>query len=296
MDRRDCLRTLCVAAGSATLAKDLEAREAGRERGRSEALGVLVDTTKCLGCRMCEWACAEANGLPEPEGDVDMTERRTTSPTQWSVIQRHETEIGPVSVKKQCMHCLQPACAAACLTRAMHKTPDGPVAWDGDKCMGCRFCMISCPFDIPKFEYDSANPKVQKCVMCWERLQQGEEPACVANCPAGALLFGTRSELLEEARERIYHNPDRYVHHIYGEREAGGTGFLYLAAVPFDQLGFRTDLGETAYPTFTREFLYAVPLVLTLLPPFLLAINRASRSREAEAQQAAQTVETESEG
>ncbi|MGD2215273.1 MAG: 4Fe-4S dicluster domain-containing protein [Gemmatimonadales bacterium] len=298
MDRRDCLKTLCAAAGSALVAGDLQAREAGGEAADSQAVGVLVDTTKCLGCRMCEWACAEANGLPDPESDVELTPERTTSPTQWSVIQRYETEKGPVSVKRQCMHCLQPACASACLTRAMHKTPNGPVAWDGDKCMGCRFCMISCPFDVPKFEYDSVNPKIQKCVMCWERLQEGAEPACVANCPAGALLFGKRSELLEVARERIYHNPGRYVHHIYGEREAGGTSFLYLAAVPFDQLGFRTDLDETSYPVLTREFLYAVPLVLTLLPPLLLALNRAARSRELEMQAVQETepVETGSEG
>lgn len=293
MDRRDCIKTLCVAAGSTLLANDAEAQTAAGQRAVQQTVGVLVDTTKCLGCRMCEWACAQANGLPEPDTASD--EEPVTSPTRWTVVERHETDRGPVTVKKQCMHCLQPACASACLTRAMHKTPDGPVAWDGDKCMGCRFCMISCPFDVPKFEYDSANPKIQKCVMCWERLQDGMEPACVANCPAGALLFGPRSDLLEVARERIYHNPDRYLHHIYGEHEAGGTSFLYLAAVPFEQLGFRTDLGETSYPRYTREFLYAVPLVLTLLPPLLLALNRASRSREAEAQETLHAAHTESE-
>jgi Fe-S-cluster-containing dehydrogenase component len=181
------------------------------------------------------------------------------------------------------MHCLQPACVTACLTRAMHKTPGGAVAWDGDKCMGCRYCMISCPFDVPKFEYDSANPRIGKCVMCWERVAAGEQPACVANCPAGALVFGARSELVEEAWRRIYAAPDNYVHHVYGEHEAGGTSFLYLAAVPFDQLGFPANVGEQAYPVYTREFLYAVPLVLTLLPPFLLALSRASQARHAEA-------------
>lgn len=281
MDRRDLLKTLCVAGGTAVLGKDLRAEEADGARAGEATMGVLVDTTRCLGCRMCESACAKANDLPEPETGVDLSEERDTTPSRWTVVNRYETGKGPVTVKKQCMHCLQPACAAACLTRAMHKRKDGPVAWDGDKCMGCRFCMISCPFDVPKFEYDSANPKVQKCVMCWERLAKGEKPACVANCPAGALQFGSRSELLWEARRRITAEPDKYVHHIYGEHEAGGTSFLYLSAVPFEQLGFRTDLSTTAYPAFTKEFLYAVPLVLTLLPPFLLGVSRATR-RETE--------------
>lgn len=275
------------------MGKNLAAKEVGEARTAVEPMGVLVDTTKCLGCRICESACAEANGLPKPDADVDMTEPRKTSPTQWTVISRYETEKGTVTVKKQCMHCLQPACATACLTRAMHKTPEGAVAWDGDKCMGCRFCMVSCPFDIPKFEYHSANPKIQKCVMCWERLQEGKLPACVEKCPVGALQFGKRAELIDIARKRIYAEPDKYVPHIYGEHEAGGTSFLYLASVPFDQLGFRTDLGDTPYPMYTREFLYAVPLVLTLLPPFLLGLSRATNGKQEEAETA---VLTESEG
>jgi Fe-S-cluster-containing dehydrogenase component len=240
-------------------------------------MGVLVDTTKCLGCRMCERGCAESHGLPPPETEVDLFGERTTSPDRLTVVNAYETERGRVTVKKQCMHCLQPACGAACLTAAMKKTPGGPVIWREDKCMGCRFCMISCPFDVPKFEFDSANPRIRKCDMCFDRLEEGEEPACVANCPTGALTFGRRSDLLEEARQRIYAEPDRYVHHIYGEHEAGGTSFMYLAPVPFEQLGFRTDLDSTAYPVHTREFLYAVPLVLTVLPPFLFAVARSRR-------------------
>jgi Fe-S-cluster-containing dehydrogenase component len=204
----------------------------------------------------------------------------TTSPTRWTVVQDHETTEGPFTVKRQCMHCLQPACVSACLTKAMHKTPSGAVAWDGSKCMGCRFCMIACPFDVPKFEYDSANPRIQKCVLCWERTQAGEPPACVAACPAEALRFGRRTELIETAWHRILDEPNAYVHHVYGEREVGGTLFLYLAAAPFEQLGFPGDVGETPYPMYTREFLYSVPFVLTLLPPFLLALSRASQARE----------------
>jgi ferredoxin len=160
----------------------------------------------------------------------------------------------------------------------MEKTPEGPVIWREDKCMGCRFCMISCPFEVPKFEFDSPNPEIRKCDMCFERLQEGEKPACVANCPTGALTFGKRPELLEEGRRRIYAEPGRYLHHIYGEHEAGGTSWLYLSPVPFEELGFPMHIGTTPYPEYTREFLYAVPLVLTVVPPFLLAMAKARRN------------------
>ncbi|GAG01049.1 unnamed protein product, partial [marine sediment metagenome] len=170
----------------------------------------------------------------------------------------------------------QPACAAACLTNAMYKTEDGPVIWRSGKCMGCRFCMVSCPFDMPKFEYHEWNPDLQKCTMCWQRLQEGKKPACVAACPTDALMFGKKRDLMEIARVRIYNHPQDYVHQIYGEQEVGGTGWLYLASVPFDQLGFRTDLGTTPYPEYTKEFLYAVPVIFFGLPTLLFGLNALS--------------------
>ena len=245
--------------------------------------GMLVDLTRCIGCGWCYEACKRWHALPpEPATSLDGSENQPSlSARNWTVVQSQQVRLatGPslVFVKRQCMHCLQPACGAACLTAAMKKTPEGPVVWREDKCMGCRFCMVSCPFDVPKFEFDSPNPEIRKCDMCFDRLEAGEEPACVAECPTGALTFGTRSDLLEEAASRIYAEPDRYVHHIYGEHEAGGTSFLYLAPVPFEQLGFPTSLSNTPYPTYTREFLYAVPLVLTVLPPFLFAVARSRR-------------------
>ena len=286
MRRRSAVKTLALAAGSTLAGRNLaQASTTGREESlaaTAASASILVDTTKCLGCRMCERACAEANGLPEPAKSVKPGEQRDTTETQWTVVNRYETESGPVNVKRQCMHCLQPACASACLTRAMYKTDEGPVIWRGDKCMGCRFCMLSCPFDVPKFEYHSANPRIQKCKMCFDRLQQGDLPACVSSCPAKATVFGTRAEMLDLAWSRVYAEPDKYVHHVYGEHEAGGTGVLYLASVPFEQLGFRTDLSQTAYPNFTREFLYAVPFVLTMFPPFLLAVSKATAGNRQE--------------
>lgn len=279
MNRRSFLKTVgvagAVAMGSSRLAS------AAAEADGIEGYAVLVDTTRCAGCRNCEVVCAEANGLPEPDvmDDSVLETERKPDENQWSVMNRFETDVGEVYVKRQCMHCVQPACASACLTKAMKKTEEGPVVWRGNKCMGCRFCMVSCPFDMPKFEYHSANPKIQKCRMCWERLKQGELPACVENCPAEALTFGKRSEMIVEARRRIVEDPDAYVDHIYGEHEVGGTGFLYLAAVPFEQLGFRTDLGSLAYPELTQDFLYGVPVVLTLWPAFLLALSNATKPK-----------------
>jgi ferredoxin len=159
----------------------------------------------------------------------------------------------------------------------MLKTEEGPVIWREDKCMGCRFCMLSCPFDVPKFEYESAIPKIQKCNLCWDRLEKGKKPACVEACPVEALKFGTRRELIEMARAQIAKNPDTYMQQIYGEDDAGGTGFLYLASVPFEQLGFRTDLGTVPYPEYSKDYLYAVPVVLTLWPAFLLALSNATK-------------------
>jgi Fe-S-cluster-containing dehydrogenase component len=266
-----------VAAGGAVAGRSAEAGTSGG----GDPCGVLVDLTRCIGCRNCEVACAEANGLPAPDvtlvgSDLPLRPAASTSETRRTVVNRRETTAGEVFVKTQCMHCVEPACAAACLTRALYKTKEGPVVWRESKCMGCRFCMVSCPFDAPKFEYHSAVPKIEKCQLCFDRLAAGGKPACVENCGGDALTFGRRSELLEIARQRIYTNPGQYVPHIYGEHEAGGTSWLYISPVPFDELGFRTDLGTTSYPERTRDFLTAVPLVLTTFPAMLMALRRST--------------------
>jgi Fe-S-cluster-containing dehydrogenase component len=283
IDRRTFLKGLGtgiagVAPGSLLLPSKLGAKEPA---ANEEFMGVLVDTTRCIGCRSCEMACADAHNLPIPDiSDASAFEKiRKTSETQWTLVNRYETEKGKIFAKKQCMHCNQPGCVAACLVKAMEKRKNGAVTWDTN-CMGCRFCMVSCPFDIPKFEYGSATPKIQKCSLCWERLQKGEKPACVEACPAEALAFNTRRELIEEANKRIYQDSGKYVSHIYGEREVGGTGYLYLSGVPFDQIGFRTDLGTTAYPEFSKGFLYSVPIVLLLWPAFLMGVNTITKRKD----------------
>jgi len=249
-------------------------------KGKSdvEFSGVLYDSTRCVGCRTCEYECAAAHGLPEPSAEVEPI--RKTNETCNTVVDTFQTTKGEVYIKRQCMHCNEPACDAACLTQAMHKNETGPVTWNGDKCMGCRYCMVSCPFDSPKFEFHSTNPKIQKCDMCFDRQNAGEKPVCVANCPNDALMYGKRRDLIKEARRRIYEKPDLYADHIYGEHEVGGTGWLYLSPVPFEELGMNTNLQQSSYPALTKGFLYSVPSVDLLLPPLLLGIYTATKNNQ----------------
>ncbi len=279
MDRRQFFIASATVAAGGVPNNNIKADSAKEPK---EFVGVLVDTTRCIGCRSCEVACSTThnNYVPDTQSDQALEQVRDTSDKQFTVVNHFKTAKGDVFVKKQCLHCWQPACAAACLVNAMLKTKEGPVTWDGDKCMGCRFCMISCPFDVPKFEYSGWNPRIMKCNMCYERLQEGKKPACVESCPTDTLMFGQKRELMEIARHRVYSHPDKYVHHIYGEHEAGGTGWLYLSAVPFEQLGFRTDIGTTPYPEYTREFLISVPLVEFGVPAFLLALNMLTDRKE----------------
>ena len=222
MDRRSFLKTSLV-AGTAALAG--EESRAQVKTAPEEFVGILVDTTRCIGCRACEVACGETWDMHVPDvlEDGALETQRKTSDSQYTVVNRYATDQGEVFVKQQCMHCYQAACAVACPTIAMEQTMKGPVIWHGNRCLGCRFCMVSCPFDVPKFEYGDWNPKLVKCTMCYERLEAGHKPACVEACPTDALMFGTRVKNLEIARHRIYSHPDEYVHHIYGEHEVGGT-------------------------------------------------------------------------
>jgi Fe-S-cluster-containing dehydrogenase component len=277
-----------AAIGAGGLAKSAAA---STQRDRAEAFAnskaVLVDITKCIGCRSCEAACAEANGLPEPEdlGDEKVFDReRTTGPDRFTVVRK-----GPEKgrdgedrfAKSQCLHCLVPACASACPVRALDKQPDGPVTYDPSVCIGCRYCMIACPFGVPKYEYGKAIPYVRKCTFCAERQREGKPPACVEACPMGALTFGTRGELLAEARERIRLEPDRYAHEIYGEHEAGGTSWLYLSDRPFREAGLREGVSDRPSYEMTSGALGAVPLIITLWPPLLMGMYAASKARDA---------------
>ena len=276
LDRRVFFKLLGATGITLAIGKESVAKPANKNE--VEFYGVLYDSSRCVGCRTCEYECAKAHGLPEPLSEVAAV--RKTDETCNTVVNTYQTSKGEVYIKRQCMHCNQPACAAACLTQAMNKNETGPVTWNGDKCMGCRYCMVSCPFDMPKFEFHSANPKIQKCDMCFDRQKAGEKPTCVTNCPNEALMYGTRRDLIKEARRRIYEKPDLYVDQIYGERDAGGTGWLYIASVPFEELGINTNLQQSSYPALTKGFLYSVPSVFVLFPTILLGIHQATKNNQ----------------
>ncbi len=280
LNRRSFFKVLGVTGVSLAIGK--EAIASPKSTNEVEFYGVLYDAARCKGCRGCEYDCAEAHGLPEPLPAKEIAAIRKTDETCNTVVNTCKTSKGDIFIKRQCMHCNEPACVAACLTQAMHKTKMGPVTWDGDKCMGCRYCMVSCPFDSPKFEFHSANPKIQKCDMCFERLKTGEPPACAFNCPNEALIYGKRRDLIREARHRIVENPGVYVDHIYGEHEAGGTGWLYLSPVSFEELGLCTTLEQSSYPALTKGFLYSVPSIFVLFPALLLGIHQSTKNNHPE--------------
>jgi formate dehydrogenase iron-sulfur subunit len=232
----------------------------------ADQVGILIDTTKCIGCRACQLACKKKNNLPEDADRLppQQTFPRTLSATTFTLLEFHHINSAgdaPVfrTVKKQCMHCLEPACAAVCPVGAIQKTARGPVVYDADKCLGCRYCMAACPFNVPKFEWDSANPRIRKCNMCADLIEQGEQPACVAGCPTGALKFGTRKELIAEAQARVSQAADKYVPYIYGLSEVGGTSVLYLANVAFTELGMKMDLPKDPMPELTISVMEKVP-------------------------------------
>lgn len=284
INRRDFLKTIGAATATITTSGALKAKQPTDQK---EFYSVLFDATLCIGCRKCEWACNDHNGLPnEPFASFEdksvFDEVRNMTTDQYTVVNRFDiAEYGqPIYVKKQCMHCSQPACATACLTKAMKKTEEGPIIWRGNKCMGCRFCMLSCPFDIPKFEYDSANPRITKCTMCYDRILEGEKPACVAMCPTEAIIFEKRSVLLDEAKRRIFTEPDKYVNSVFGDGEAGGTNWLYISPVPFDKIGFKKDMSLEAYNEPTKGFLYSVPFVFILWPAMLLGLYNATKDKQ----------------
>ncbi len=217
------------------------------------SFGILTDLTKCVGCQACAWACKEINGLPADDG------AKKLAANTWTFVEQRRG----VSIRRQCMHCLEPTCVSACPVAALEKTETGPVIYQEDRCIGCRYCIMACPFEIPKYEWDSVQPRVQKCIMCYDkRIARGEQPACTEVCPAQATIFGNREKLIAIARQRIADNPGGYVDHIYGVQEAGGTSVLYLSDVPFSELGFKTASKNGAYPKLTWEILRKIPNVV----------------------------------
>jgi formate dehydrogenase iron-sulfur subunit len=289
--RRDFLKSAGIAAAAGVASSPLTASANVHIEGNPERWGVLTDTTLCIGlnCRRCEIACAKENNLPPiekpPEDDSVFHETRRMHANQFTVVNRFPNTANPdhpVYVKKQCMHCDEPACASACFVKALRKKSSGAVTYDASVCVGCRYCMVACPFDVPAYEYDKAlSPRVRKCTMCYlSRTSTGQRPACVQACPNEVMTFGNRDELVRLAWEKISANPGRYHPHVYGEHEVGGTCWLFLAPVPFDQIGFPTHLGPTPLPEYTRNYLSAAPLVMAMWPVFFGGIYLFTKRRE----------------
>jgi len=288
ISRRTFLGWVGAAGLSTAIGRKADAAAGRQFKGYPDSRGVLYDNVRCIGCRDCEEGCYKVNDLPPPSKPFkDLTvleEKRRTDPTAFTVVNKYPvggSPQSPVFRKIQCNHCLEPACASACFVKAFTKTPSGAVTYDASVCVGCRYCMVACPFEIPAYEYDDAfTPRVRKCTLCHPRITKGLLPGCVEACPTEALTFGKREDLIRIARQRIRQYPDRYIDHIYGEKEMGGTSWLYLSGVPYRDVGMREDLGTTPAPALTSGALHAVPMVIGLWPVLLTGIYAITKRKE----------------
>ena len=212
---------------------------------------ILYDNTKCVGCGACMMACREQNHLPETDAP-DLTAE------QFTVVKTVPGK-DDVHYRRLCMNCLDPTCASVCPVGAMHKTASGPVVYNADICLGCRYCVQACPFGIPKYEWTALKPRVRKCNFCADRLAQGKINACAEACPYGATIAGDREALLKEARARLAAEPGKYVPKIFGEHDAGGTSVLMLSSIPFAAMGLPVNLPDEPMPMLTFRVLSKIP-------------------------------------
>ena len=267
-----------------------KALAAGSFEGFPEGMGVLVDFTRCVGCRTCEAACNKEQNLPAPDKPFNDPsvfdeihhggQKRRTTEKAYTVVNRYQPEGSdePLYRKIQCNHCNEPACLTSCFVNAYTKTPEGAVIYNPKVCVGCRNCMIACPFHIPAYTYSSAfNPVIKKCIFCYDtRLKEGRPPACVESCPQQVMTFGKRKDLLKIARERMRKNPGKYVEHIYGEEEVGGTGWFYISSAPFEEAGFDINLPKKPIINNVKDFLAIVPMVLAIWPALFTGFHLLS--------------------
>ena len=275
--RRDLLRSAAAAAVGVCVGPALARALEPAAAAPSKTQGVLVDLTRCIGCRACERACQARNHLPKDSAATTAWEggARPLTFDRWTVVNL----VGGAPVKRQCLHCLEPACASVCPVGALRRTDRGAVVYRQERCIGCRYCLFACPFGAPKFEWDSGmTPVVGKCQLCAQHADAAG-PACAAACPTGALKAGPRDALLREARARIQARPDRYLPHIYGEHEVGGTAWLYISSVPFETAGFPSRLPTIGLPRLTWVALKMVPTTVTVLAVVLGAVSLGLRPR-----------------
>jgi Fe-S-cluster-containing dehydrogenase component len=288
INRRDFLRAGVggtAAAACATLgAPPAEAR--GNLTVPDNAIGLLYDSTLCIGCKACQSACKESNNLPLEDnvGGKLWDTPLDLSGYTYTVIKlyasgtmenKDKVENGFAHLKRQCLHCIDPSCVSSCPVGAMQKRKtDGVVTYDPDACIGCRYCVGACPFGVPQAQYDTPFPKIAKCELCRDsRLAKGQIPACAGQCPTGATIFGSYNALTEEIKRRKAMAPGtanefprrtvdsgdthvkaaaEYTPQVYGDKELGGTQVRYLAGVPFDKLGMPVDLPERSYASVSE--------------------------------------------
>jgi Fe-S-cluster-containing dehydrogenase component len=257
-------------------------------------MGVLVDLTRCVGCRSCEAACNKEQKLPAPDRPFDDMsvfdetfhdgkQKRRPDENAYTVVNRYNPEnAAPVYRKVQCNHCNEPACLSSCFVNAYTKTEEGAVVYNGNVCVGCRTCMVACPFHVPAYSYSSAfDPVIKKCIFCYDtRLKNGLPPACVDICPQEALTFGKRKDLIKIGHQRIETHPGRYVDHLYGEKELGGTSWMYLSPVTFDQVGFDPTPGNEPIISHVKEFLGTVPMVLAIWPAMFTGFHLLAKKQK----------------
>lgn len=238
---------------------------------------ILYDATQCVGCLECEKACATQNDLPY---DDEIAKVKQTSDRKYTYVAVKNDTGEEKYMRNLCMHCVDPTCVSVCPVKALTKTKQGPVVYDASKCMGCRYCIMACPFQIPKYEWTKAIPTIKKCIMCSDRVAAGKQTACTEACPTGATIFGERDLLLVEAHKRLEENPLQYVNHIYGENEAGGTGVLLMSPVRFSEWGLPMNLGTESLPSITHGVLSHVPDVVTIGSAVLGGIYWITHRRE----------------
>jgi len=281
VSRRKFLAGTLAGGAAVVAAPATKALAAGNLSGFPDGMGVLVDTTRCVGCRSCEAACNKEQNLPKPAVPFDDTsvhdltfhhgtQKRRPDENAYTVVNRYEPEDMDKSVyrKIQCMHCNEPSCLTSCFVKAYTKTNEGAVIYDEHVCVGCRTCMVACPHQIPAYAYSKViNPVVKKCIFCYEtRVSQGKPPACVDICPAQVMTFGKRKDLLRIAKARIKRNPEKYQPEIYGEETVGGSAWMYISGAPLDEIGCDTSLPTEPIISNVKGFLGVVPMVLSIWP------------------------------
>jgi len=240
------------------------------------SVAILTDITKCIGCLECVAACKIANSL---EADVPRNWHKDDglSARNWtSVLEKPDKHY----VRKQCRHCLEPACASACPVGALSQTAEGAVIYDAGRCLGCRYCMMVCPYGIPRYDWDRPVPYIRKCTLCYERVKDGLQPACTDACPTHATeFFRSRDDSIAEAHRRLRENPGKYINKVWGEHEVGGTSILYLSDIDLGFLCYQAEPGTTPLPQTTAAAMNAVPFAFVGMGGLMYGIHWMIRRR-----------------